>query len=738
MSAAPGGPGLPPTWTSSAKDLVTTALDGVSRVWLTLGHGIGNEIYWPSTGQPQVRDIGFVVTKQGTWTEVKRANHYDLTTPAPAVLVPTTTHHGDGWTLTLDWIVDPDRDVVLVEYQLDGDVDGLFVLVAPHLGHGKDTNSAWTDRDLFARSDGTDVALCVAATPPVEHTSVGYVGTSDGWQDITAHSAMTWAFDSAPHGNVALTAQLSRPGGVVAIGFASTSEGAATLAHSSLATGFGAIAGRFAAGWERFAGTIDTDGIDPRWSEMTQRSAAVLACHEDRNFPGATVASLSIPWGNDRSDLGGYHLVWARDCVESALAEIALGRRSAATRTLAWLCATQQPDGHWGQNSYPDGRPFWTGVQLDETALPILLAATLEIDRDDPSVAPMVRSAVQFLVAHGPASPQDRWEENAGTNAFTLATVIVGLIAARHWSTPEQAAYLTSLADYWNERIEDWLYVAHGELCEGRAIDGYYIRLGSTNDQPSHRGRIDVHNRDDVKVEPDQLIALDFLALVRFGLRHPHDQHIVDSVELVDELLAVELPTGIAYRRYNGDGYGEHDDGSPFDGTGIGRPWPLLAGERGHYAAQAGDDYNRYLDSMAAMTGPGRTPARTSLGRPRHPHPLPHHRPPDRFGDAARMGPRRVRQTRHLRPTWPPHRAVRRCRRSLRGHCAIASTWHWRTDAPFTRRPERASSTDRPPDTVHHRGCRHRTVPANHSPSAPRHRHRTELDKPVRLRAAGR
>ena len=105
------------------------------------------QIYWPSTGEPQVRDVGFIVTKQGAWTEVKRTNRYDLTTPAaPAVLVPTTTHHGDGWTLTLDWIVDPDRDVVLVRYRLDGDADGLFVLVAPHLGHGTGTNSAWIDR----------------------------------------------------------------------------------------------------------------------------------------------------------------------------------------------------------------------------------------------------------------------------------------------------------------------------------------------------------------------------------------------------------------------------------------------------------------------------------------------------------------------------------------------------------------------------------------------------------------
>jgi hypothetical protein len=44
---APGWAGIPPTWTSSAKDMVTTAL-GPSRVWATLSYGILNEVYWPS------------------------------------------------------------------------------------------------------------------------------------------------------------------------------------------------------------------------------------------------------------------------------------------------------------------------------------------------------------------------------------------------------------------------------------------------------------------------------------------------------------------------------------------------------------------------------------------------------------------------------------------------------------------------------------------------------------------
>ena len=246
MNTAPGAPGIGPTWTSSAKDLVTTVPGGRSRVWLTLGHGIGNEIYWPSNGEPQVRDVGFIVTADGAWTEVKRASRYDVSVPEPGVLLPTVTHHGDGWTLTCTWTIDPDRDVVLVEYRLDGRADGLFLIVAPHLGGGGPTNSAWLERGrMFARSDASDAALCIAATPGFEQCSTGFVGASDGWQDIAAHGTMTWSYDSAPGGNVALTARMPFEG-VVALGFAPTATGAETLVRSSFAVGAEAIAGRFA------------------------------------------------------------------------------------------------------------------------------------------------------------------------------------------------------------------------------------------------------------------------------------------------------------------------------------------------------------------------------------------------------------------------------------------------------------------------------------------------------------
>src|SRR5690349_1538104 len=88
-----------------------------------------------------------------------------------------------------------------------------------------------------------------------------------------------------------------------------------------------------------------------------------------------------------------------------------------------------------------------------------------------------------------------------------------------------------------------------------------------------------------------QIFSPDALALVRFGLRAPDDQRIVNTVKVVDGLLKVETPHGSIWHRYNQDGYGEHADGAPFDGTGIGRGWPLLVGERAHYELAAGREH---------------------------------------------------------------------------------------------------------------------------------------------------
>src|SRR6266536_946245 len=71
---APGYPGIPPRWTSSAKSCVGTAIDAQSRVWFTLSHGIVNEVYFPRLDQANTRDFGLIVTDRNIFfSEEKRA-----------------------------------------------------------------------------------------------------------------------------------------------------------------------------------------------------------------------------------------------------------------------------------------------------------------------------------------------------------------------------------------------------------------------------------------------------------------------------------------------------------------------------------------------------------------------------------------------------------------------------------------------------------------------------------------
>jgi glucoamylase len=209
---------------------------------------------------------------------------------------------------------------------------------------------------------------------------------------------------------------------------------------------------------------------------------------------------------------------------------------------------------------------------------------------------------VTFLARNGPSSPQDRWEENAGVSPFTLAVEVAALVAAVEFVDPDEDAYLLSLADYWNERIEDWTFVTDGPLAKGEA--GYYVRLAPTT-EGAHVGRIDVRNRVGVSLEPGAMVGLEFMYLARLGLRRAKDEKLEATLAVVERELRVDTPMGPAYHRYNEDGYGEHADGSPFDGTGIGRAWPLLTGERGHFELLRGGDPLPYLDAMTAMTGPG-------------------------------------------------------------------------------------------------------------------------------------
>ena len=621
---APGAPGIPPTWTSSAKDMVGCAL-GASRLWFTLGFGIVNEVYYPRVDIPQIRDLGFIVADgEGFWAEVKRVADYQLRLLAPGVPAVEILHRHERYSLLLRIAPASRRDALVIECRLDGDRKlRPYVLLAPHLGAtGYGNIAAVLSRHgrvtLCAEQGPFGAALAAVderQRDAIGRASAGYVGTSDGWQDFARNGAMTWEYEKAGPGNVALIAELPRRA-VLSLAFGSSAEAAATLAVGSLLQPFDNLLQQHAALWqgwqaqrsERYAVPLD---LPRALADEFLVSTIVLRSHLDKTFPGAMVASLSIPWGDSGNERGGYHLVWPRDLVETAGALLALGADQEARDTLRYLMATQLPDGHWHQNQWLGGTPYWHGVQLDETAFPVLLAAALD-EREALAgieVEDMVRRALGFIARAGPATEQDRWEESAGLNPFTLAVAIAALVAGASLLPPPAADWAVELADFWNRNIERWTAVAGTPLADRLGVKGYYVLVlpGQVLERPDiFRQVIPIHNRaDHAAVRADELVGTDFLQLVRFGLRRADDPLILDSVRVADALLKTDTPSGPVWHRYNCDGYGEHDDGSPYDGTGRGRGWPLLTGERGHYQLAAGHDPLPYLEAMQAMASPG-------------------------------------------------------------------------------------------------------------------------------------
>ncbi len=656
---APGAPGLPPTWTSSAKDAVGTAL-GASRVWFTVGHGILNEIYWPHVDHPEIRDLGFLVADdEGFWSEVKRDAERSVRLTEAGVPAVEASFSHERYELRLRICADAERDAILVEARLTergphrASPLRLYALLAPHLGKTGANNEIWVEAGvggpvLLAAHHA--VALALAAAPSPSRAGVGFVGVSDGWQDFARNGRMTWTHERAGEGNVAGMLELlpldpatdghgSRPrdprslgarnpralgaadapsdGAVtLVLAFAERPAQAANSARAALVEPFERQWQRYVAHWRGFQrGTRCPADLPPELEEEYRVSCAVIRTHEDRSVPGALVASLSIPWGQAGDQLGGYHLVWSRDLVESAGALVAMGDVATARRTLAYLVATQRPDGCWAQNQWLDGSPFWGGVQLDETAFPILLAGAL---RDGDAlggidVLPMIRRAAAYLARTGPVTGEDRWEEDAGLVPSTLAPVIAGLVvAASFLDEPARTACL-ELADDWNAALERWTYAPGTSLAVAHGVAGHYLRVaaGDVLTGAPLDASVAVRNRPQGqdRVPATEMVSPDVLALVRFGLRRADDPRIVDTLRIVDALLRTDTPCGPVWHRYNHDGYGEHADGSPFDGTGIGRGWPLLVGERGHYALVAGEDPLPYLATMRAMAaGTGMLP----------------------------------------------------------------------------------------------------------------------------------
>jgi len=641
-SQAPGAPGSLAWYLPAGKAGFGTAYGSkTSKVWYTVEGGRLSEIYYPNLSTPASRELDFIVTDASghAWRASESTTQHTVLVDQKALEYQSVdTESGGHWRITQTYVTDPMRSTVAVDVKfesLDANAYKVYALYDPSLtGNGND-DSAVVKGSAALAYDGT-TATALVATPALQRLSVGYVGKSDGWTDLRSNGVQKWTYQTATTsggGNVAMVGLTALNGTTsthttVYLGFDSvpSSRGATALAtaNASATVGFPALANEFTTTWHNYLSTLHTPPSSLTTTlerNVYATSEMDLAASEDKTYVGAFVASPSMPWSGGMPDAytapNGYHMVWPRDLYNIATGLIADGDVAGAQRALTFLWTKMQGEsGLFPQYMWVDGSNSGGGVQLDETAFPILLA--WQLGNRDNTTWLHVRSAANALVHFrdisngliGPATQEERWEERGGYSPSTIASEIAGLIAASDiaFATHHSLAGLRyrAVAVKWSQQLASWTVTTNGPL----SPQPYYVRL--TVDGNANAGTTYSLGNTAPTLDQRAIVDAGFLELVRLGVRSPSDPVILNSLKVVDANIGYPSGHALYWHRYTSDGYGETATGDPW-GTAVaghgqssfGRLWPLLTGERGEYELLAGQDAAPYLAAMAASANEG-------------------------------------------------------------------------------------------------------------------------------------
>jgi glucoamylase len=586
-----------------------------SKVWYTLQPGGGTgEIYYPTLDTPAARALRYVVVAPGG----KAVRVDDVGQHATALAKSGSLRYrqrdtgpSKAWRLTTDYVTDPERSALDVHVHfasLDHNAYRLYVLYEPTLSNTPSNDRGRTHAQTLVAEDGK-AASALRSSPAFTATSNGYRGVDDGWTDLRRDGRMDIHRASTRGGNLVQTGQTALTGlgghqdATITVGYGPNQPNARATAAHSAHHGFDKAAARFDAGWAKYLAGLKRPPASLRTASERHEytvSEMVLAASEDKTHRGAFVASPTMPWawGAQRPS-GPYHLVWSRDLYEIATALIADGDTGAARRALNFLFDRQQKkDGSFPQNSTVTGKPFWTGLQMDEVADPILLA--YQLHRVGKHAYRHVKAAADFLVSFkqdgnkAPWTPQDRWENQDGYSPATIGSQIAGLVCAasiaEHNGHASVARRYLATADDWRARLKSWTVTTNGPYSQR----GYFLRL-TKNGKPNTGMTYSIGDSGPSKADQRTVVDPSFLELVRLGVLHAHDRDIRNTIKVVDRNLSYKTSRGRFWHRASFDGYGETDKGKPWilgskpdSFVTHGRGWPLLNGERGEYDLAAG------------------------------------------------------------------------------------------------------------------------------------------------------
>ena len=635
------------SWAPSDNTIMGTAQNTTSDVWFTGSNGTIGEVFYPTADVPDTTLLQFLVGDSGhSWINqekndtVSKVRLYDNHSLAWVV---TNTAKNGAYVLTKVIYTDPARNS-LVQHVTFKALRGhladylLYVYYDPTIHDKGDNNNSYTKTYqgktmLVSTSSTGKYASALAASLPFQNgmTGSGFLGQSDGWTDLagTSHCGssscpdytMNYTYSAATGGNTVQTGLFDLSDGNIldlssvtsitfdlVLSFGQSGGDASSAEQTLLGTlndRSNMLAG-YVAQWNGFDESLRTPptvGSTPTVQQARQQeyylAANVLKASQDKQT-GAFVAGLGTPWGesNGDQDAGGYHLVWERDMYEFSSALIVAGDTADPKRALQWAFTTQQQaGGFFPQNSYVDGTAYFTGTQLDEQAYPIMLAWKLGVsDRQD--YLRHIKPTADLIVKSGGVTGQERWEENGGYSPSTIAAEISGLVCAAaiarlNGDVTSQQRYL-STADYYRKMVIAWAYTTSGPLGNGH----YFERIDG-NGNPNDADMIQIQNGGG-SYDERSIVDMGFLELVRQGVYPANSPSITSSLQVVDATIEETINGNHYWHRYNHDGYGEHADGSDNDGSGVGRLWPILSGERGIYEIAAGQDADQYLTAMMA------------------------------------------------------------------------------------------------------------------------------------------
>lgn len=677
---APGAPGAAPFWSYSGKTGIGTSYeqytngnysdDGISgtisKVWFSLAQGVLTETMFGLIHEAQIQEVQFFIA--GTNTDGSAFLHeeksdtlnsidylYKDTEGRPLSLAYKVINSDkDGrYEIEKHFFTNPHNNSLMMKVFFRAFSDGItpYLYVNPHINNTGINDKAWLENNLWFAAEG-NTHLALSTNAPITQSAVGFVGISDGLQDLIAEGKVVSPYTTTGDnsGNVAMTLALptlnkqqtgewefvfsfghSKAESIIA------NEQTRSEGYAKVLAAFNGEGNEF--GWQDYLQSLPqldklaeqtTDG-----GKLLYASAMVLKAQEDKTHAGALIASLSTPWGDQvpaNEQATGYKAVWPRDFYQVAMAMLALGDKQTPRVAFEYLKKIQAgpniqnykgTPGWFLQKTQVDGEIEWVGVQLDQTAMPIMLGHRLWREGVLDSVQiidwyqRMLKPAANFLTDGGsvdilwnkstiapPLTQQERWEEQGGYSPSTTAAIIAGLVAAADIATHAgdqtgATRYLTA-ADNYSNLIEKTMFTTSGVYNQAPADGQYFLRI-SANDNPNDKGSLEERNGQIGLVE-DEIVDGGFLELVRYGVRPANAASIVASLpELdkttLDDRVRVKYEfnyTGIdgifpGWRRYGKDGYGERTDtGGAYTAHEMrpetrGRVWPIFTGERGQY-----------------------------------------------------------------------------------------------------------------------------------------------------------